>query len=217
MLEEEATLADNLAPTGDADTDKRYKKRYALLFFFVSCYNSRSNGLLAAQVGRTDREDEEEPGTTATSQECKDCKGRGYPNAAQSAPETGYDGNNSPFLHRAVCLSLLFTAALWPLRSNGAHEYVTSPYHPFFFFLSSNAILQKRTASALAGQSSTAARHLFPRRRLAQVRHLRPRVDRVSAVSTNRRRMRLLVLMPLFRLLLRRVPQCRPWKTWSLP
>ncbi|KAF9229061.1 TAF1 transcription initiation factor TFIID subunit TAF1 [Gyrodon lividus] len=27
MLEEEATLADNLAPTGDADTDKRYKKR----------------------------------------------------------------------------------------------------------------------------------------------------------------------------------------------
>ena len=29
-IEEEATLADNLAPTGDADTDKRYKKRYAL-------------------------------------------------------------------------------------------------------------------------------------------------------------------------------------------
>ncbi|KAF8846178.1 TAF1 transcription initiation factor TFIID subunit TAF1 [Paxillus ammoniavirescens] len=27
ILEEEATLADNLAPTGDADTDKRYKKR----------------------------------------------------------------------------------------------------------------------------------------------------------------------------------------------
>jgi len=26
-IEEEATLADNLAPTGDADTDKRYKKR----------------------------------------------------------------------------------------------------------------------------------------------------------------------------------------------
>ncbi|KAI9570393.1 TAF1 transcription initiation factor TFIID subunit TAF1 [Boletus coccyginus] len=27
LIEEEATLADNLAPTGDADTDKRYKKR----------------------------------------------------------------------------------------------------------------------------------------------------------------------------------------------
>jgi transcription initiation factor TFIID subunit 1 len=31
ILEEEATLADNLAPTGDADKDKRYKKRYAAL------------------------------------------------------------------------------------------------------------------------------------------------------------------------------------------
>jgi hypothetical protein len=28
ILEEEATLADNLAPTGDVDKDKRYKKRY---------------------------------------------------------------------------------------------------------------------------------------------------------------------------------------------
>lgn len=27
QIEEETTLADNLAPTGDADTDKRYKKR----------------------------------------------------------------------------------------------------------------------------------------------------------------------------------------------
>jgi len=27
LIEEETTLADNLAPTGDADTDKRYKKR----------------------------------------------------------------------------------------------------------------------------------------------------------------------------------------------
>lgn len=27
LLEEEATLADNLAPTGDVDKDKRYKKR----------------------------------------------------------------------------------------------------------------------------------------------------------------------------------------------
>lgn len=36
LIEEEATLADNLAPTGDADTDKRYRKRYALF-----CMSSR--------------------------------------------------------------------------------------------------------------------------------------------------------------------------------
>lgn len=32
-LEEEATLADSLAPTGDADKDKRAKKRYFCLPF----------------------------------------------------------------------------------------------------------------------------------------------------------------------------------------
>jgi hypothetical protein len=32
-LEEEATLADSLAPTGDADKDKRAKKRYFRLPF----------------------------------------------------------------------------------------------------------------------------------------------------------------------------------------
>ena len=31
-LEEEATLADSLAPTGDADKDKRAKKRYMCFF-----------------------------------------------------------------------------------------------------------------------------------------------------------------------------------------
>ena len=42
-LEEEATLADSLAPTGDADKDKRAKKRYfrfpfkgTLMFTFLN-------------------------------------------------------------------------------------------------------------------------------------------------------------------------------------
>lgn len=34
LIEEETTLADNLAPTGDADTDKRYRKRYGAIFQF---------------------------------------------------------------------------------------------------------------------------------------------------------------------------------------
>ena len=35
LIEEETILADNLAPTGDADTDKRYKKRYGAIFHFL--------------------------------------------------------------------------------------------------------------------------------------------------------------------------------------
>ena len=39
-LEEEATLADSLAPTGDADKDKRAKKRYSnLLYKGTSMFN----------------------------------------------------------------------------------------------------------------------------------------------------------------------------------
>lgn len=36
ILEEEATLADNLAPTGDADKDKRYKKRYVVVHTWLA-------------------------------------------------------------------------------------------------------------------------------------------------------------------------------------
>ena len=35
-IEEEQTLADSLAPTGDADRDKRAKKRYEFLFYTSS-------------------------------------------------------------------------------------------------------------------------------------------------------------------------------------
>jgi transcription initiation factor TFIID subunit 1, fungi type len=44
-LEEEATLADSLAPTGDADKDKRAKKRQAsfhiFLGFIIECFGCR--------------------------------------------------------------------------------------------------------------------------------------------------------------------------------
>lgn len=42
-LEEEATLADSLAPTGDADKDKRAKKRYSF-FFFRLLYIKKKGG-----------------------------------------------------------------------------------------------------------------------------------------------------------------------------
>ena len=102
LIEEEATLADNLAPTGDADTDKRYKKRYALLSpiipYLTPCWLRCTD-----QVGRADCEDEEEPGTALAPQERKDCKGRGYPNAAQQATETRHDGNGPVLFRRATC------------------------------------------------------------------------------------------------------------------
>ena len=46
LLEEEATLADNLAPTGDADKDKRYKKRYVTSSYYSSCPSDGGNDSL---------------------------------------------------------------------------------------------------------------------------------------------------------------------------
>jgi hypothetical protein len=60
LLEEEATLADSLAPTGDADKDKRAKKR------LVHFHWRRRSLLISGQTRRRNCSNEKEPRETLT-------------------------------------------------------------------------------------------------------------------------------------------------------
>jgi len=92
LLEEEATLADSLAPTGDADKDKRAKKRPVKPSIVVLIFHAH---LLARQARGRNCPDEEEPGATFASEECKDRQGRRDSHAAQPTSETGYNSKTS--------------------------------------------------------------------------------------------------------------------------
>ena len=102
LIEEEATLANSLAPTGDADKDKRAKKR-SVLFATAMPLSTEYREL---QARRGDRENEEEPRKTTASQERQDRQGRRYAYAIEPTRQTRYN------------------QALWALRSDGPYEYV---------------------------------------------------------------------------------------------
>lgn len=110
LIEEEATLANSLAPTGDADKDKRAKKRSVLLTFAML----PNTEYLWLQARGGDRENEEESRKTTTSEERQDRQGRWYTNATEPSRQTRYD------------------EAMWALRPNGPHEYVEFLYSTYW-------------------------------------------------------------------------------------
>ena len=90
-MEEEATTADALAPTGDAEKDKRAKKRCVyLLSVLLVCTQ-----LFRLQTGRGNCSYEEEPGTTAAQKERQDCQGGWCSHAAEPPHEARYHGTRA--------------------------------------------------------------------------------------------------------------------------
>ena len=72
IIEEESTMTDKLAPTGDEEKDKRARKRCVLNLLIVLLLST--NHFL--QVGGRDSTNEEEPRAPAASQEREDCQRR---------------------------------------------------------------------------------------------------------------------------------------------
>lgn len=86
-IEEEGLTADVLAPTGDADKDRRAKKRCVVWnsangIAFMGVF---SLSVVLFQAGRRDCENEEEPGAAVTQEECQDCQGGWHAYAIKSS------------------------------------------------------------------------------------------------------------------------------------
>lgn len=97
LLEEEATLADSLAPTGDEEKDRRAKKRSAARSIQVHCVCIH----LCVQTRGRDCTYEEEPRASTPQKECQDRQRRRYADATQPADEAGH--NSEPV---SLCLRL---------------------------------------------------------------------------------------------------------------
>lgn len=88
-LEEETTSTTTLQPTGNAEKDERAYKRSVFSFIPNVLSHLAQTGVQAA---RGNHANEEEPGTSTSSQECQDCCRGWHSLTAQSTHQTRYHG-----------------------------------------------------------------------------------------------------------------------------
>jgi len=115
-IEEEQTLADSLAPTGDADRDKRAKKRCEFFSIPVFCMTAITFCRLEEQIARMKKNQERR----LHRKNAKIVKEGGTPMQLDRPMKP--DTTVREFLRFLTILTLLFSEALRPLWPNGSHE-----------------------------------------------------------------------------------------------
>lgn len=126
MIEEENTTADALAPTGDAEKDRRAKKRCVTLFpervvpdFMIVL------GRLEEEIARMKKNQERR----LHRKNAKIVKEGGTPMQLNRPVKPDTTVRSPPILS-AYLLTREFTETLRTLRTNGPHEYVQTCFKP---------------------------------------------------------------------------------------
>jgi hypothetical protein len=122
VLEEEATLADSLAPTGDIDKDKRAKKRYGPLTDphpkngYINVYYR-----LEEEIARMKKNQERR----LHRKNAKIVKEGGVPMQLNRPvkPDTTVSRIFKYARVRGILTAVLSSATMWPLWTNGSYEY----------------------------------------------------------------------------------------------